>query len=94
MVQVIRQSRARSGRGFRQAPGLLKQEFLVDAITRISDFVPLIVFAVVFFIGPVVGSGVFVWWLWRRSLPERDEGRNEAGRARDGVQQHRRRPAA
>jgi len=75
-------------------PGILARRHLMDLTTRISDFVPLIVFAVVFFIGPVVGSGLFVWWLWRRNLPELDEGQNEAGRARDGVQQHRRRPAA
>jgi hypothetical protein len=66
----------------------------VKSLTSIWEFVPLIVFAVVFFIGPAVGGGLFVWWLWRRSRPEPGEGRSEAGRARDGVQRHRRRPAA
>lgn len=34
-------------------------------------YVPLIVFALVFFIGPVVLGGLFFLWLWHQRRPAR-----------------------
>jgi len=65
------------------------------ALSAPLEYLPLIVYALVFFIGPTIISGIGFWWLWRHRrarvrlrLPDSMRGARHQSRAEHAHDKH------